>query len=52
MNMKTWTNPAVEELEVKLTADGPVKADIENVPGWVDLPILGYEKEDKTETQS
>ena len=50
--MKTWTNPAVEELEVKLTADGPIKADIEQLPGIVDLPIFGYEKEDKTETQS
>ena len=30
MNMKTWTNPTVEELEVKMTADWSVTEHGEN----------------------
>ena len=29
--MKTWTNPSVEELEVKMTADGWLETDIESL---------------------
>ena len=29
--MKTWTNPTVEELEVKVTAEGWLTTDIESL---------------------
>jgi len=29
--MKTWTNPTVEELEVKMTADGWLETEIEQL---------------------
>lgn len=29
--MKTWTNPTVEELEVKMTAEGWLAVDIESL---------------------
>lgn len=40
--MKTWTNPIVEELEVKMTADGRRDSYIEEL--FVDLPILNDNK--------
>lgn len=58
--MKTWTNPTVEELEVKMTANGGDPMDYETlgeaiedntgwdpIPGWnPDLPI--WDKKEKT----
>ena len=42
--MKTWTNPTVEELEVNMTASGPMTSEIEKIPGLPDFDILGKEK--------
>ena len=47
--MKTWTNPSVEELEVKMTADGVIDSYVEEVFGY-DLPILNDNKKDKTQS--
>ena len=39
--MKTWTNPIVEELAVKLTADGGINSTVEDFSPLIpDLPIL------------
>ena len=47
--MKTWTNPTVEDLEVKMTADGGIDSRIEDFsPIIPDLPILN----DKLKNQS
>lgn len=43
--MKTWTNPIVEELAVKLTADGDEPFYVEKLPGW---PDLDYWKKEET----
>ena len=50
--MKTWTNPTVEELEVKMTADGFKDDYIEDFsPIIPDLPILNDNlKKDKTQS--
>lgn len=41
--MKTWTNPTVEELEVKMTANGWIDIDDEQVIDnpYYDGPIFG-----------
>ena len=39
--MKTWTNPTVEELDVKLTANGFFSTEIEQLIPGLDLPIIG-----------
>ena len=50
--MKTWTNPTVEELEVKMTADGGIDSYVEDFsPIIPDLPILNDNKL-KDQTQS
>lgn len=38
--MKTWTNPIVEELEVKMTADGENLWYIEKLPGMPDYDLV------------
>ena len=39
--MKTWTNPTIEELEVKMTADGALDSTVEDFSPFIpDLPIL------------
>ena len=64
--MKTWTNPTVEELEVKMTANGGQPNDYETLgeaiedntgvdifPGWnPDLPLLNDSLNKKDKTQS
>ena len=43
--MKTWTNPTVEELEVKMTADGKDDWYVEDFsPIIPDLPIVNDNK--------
>ena len=44
--MKTWTNPSIEELEVKMTADGQKENEWEKLPYYPDLDIY------KEKTQS
>ena len=39
--MKTWTNPTVEELEVKVTAEGWLPTDIESL-GDLGIPSDDY----------
>ena len=39
--MKTWTNPTVEELEVKMTAEGWLPTDIESL-GDLGIPSDDY----------
>lgn len=56
--MKTWTNPTVEELEVKMTANGWVDSYWETwddiLPGdqsnWQDEDFLNDSKKDKTQS--
>lgn len=50
--MKTWTNPTVEELDVKVTADGYKDSYVEDfAPIIPDLPILNDNKlKDKTQS--
>ena len=51
--MKTWTNPIVEELEVKMTADGGINSYVEDFnPFLPDLPILNDSLNKKDKTQS
>lgn len=51
--MKTWTNPTVEELEVKMTADGYIDDYVEDFTPWIpDLPILNDNLNKKDKTQS
>lgn len=55
--MKTWTNPTVEELEVKNTANGWIDIDDEQVidnpyydgPIFGDHPDPGYDEDKKPE---
>ena len=60
--MKTWTNPEVEELDVKLTANGNWTFDYETlgeaiednfpveVPEDADLDLPIWDKKEKTES--
>lgn len=50
--MKTWTNPTVEELEVKMTADGGMDSYVEDFSPFIpDLPLLNDSKlKDKTQS--
>ena len=51
--MKTWTNPTVEELEVKMTADGFINEHIEDFSPFIpDLPLLNDSLNKKDKTQS
>ena len=51
--MKTWTNPTVEELEVKMTADGYKDSYVEDFNPWLpDLPLLNDSLNKKDKTQS
>lgn len=56
--MKTWTNPTVEELDVKLTANGFHDWEYETLGGWIedefgvkvwvpDLPIANDSNKEK-----
>ena len=60
--MKTWTNPTVEELEVKMTANGLWSFDYETlgeaiednypieIPDGADLDLPIWDKKEKTES--
>lgn len=44
--MKTWTNPTVEELEVKMTANGEWPSQIEKLPFLPDFDLIGKPGDD------
>ena len=44
--MKTWTNPTVEELEVKMTAQGEYIEWVEKLPFLPDFNISGKPGDD------
>ena len=47
--MKTWTNPSVEELEVKLTAEGGIPSYWEQIFDE-DLPVINDSLKPKTQS--